>query len=96
MKIDAALGIRRVLSLFLTENRDVFAWTLANMLRIDPYFLCYRLSIAPRTRSKLLGEKKQKAAKKETKKLLVARFIRELQYPTLLVNVFVVKKPSGK
>ncbi|RDX67052.1 hypothetical protein CR513_54114, partial [Mucuna pruriens] len=31
---------------FLLENRDVFAWSLADMLGIDPEFLCHHLSIS--------------------------------------------------
>ncbi|RDX62952.1 hypothetical protein CR513_58663, partial [Mucuna pruriens] len=32
---------------FLWENRDVFAWSLADMPRIDPEFLCHHVSILP-------------------------------------------------
>ncbi|RDX98462.1 hypothetical protein CR513_18614, partial [Mucuna pruriens] len=43
-----------------------------------------------------LGEKKQKATKEETNKLLVAGFIREVQYTTWLANVVMVRKSSGR
>ncbi|RDY11358.1 hypothetical protein CR513_04000, partial [Mucuna pruriens] len=61
--------------------------TPIDMPEIDPNFLCHHLSITPRTRPvaqkrRRLGEEKGKADKEETNKLLVARFIRELQYPT--------------
>ncbi|RDX76644.1 hypothetical protein CR513_43345, partial [Mucuna pruriens] len=35
---------------FLIKNKDAFAWSSADMLGIDPNFLCHRLSIAPRTK----------------------------------------------
>ncbi|RDX83488.1 hypothetical protein CR513_35580, partial [Mucuna pruriens] len=43
---------------FLTENRDVFAWTLDDMPDINPSFMCHRLSIAPG--AKLVAQKKWK------------------------------------
>ncbi|RDX85378.1 hypothetical protein CR513_33434, partial [Mucuna pruriens] len=36
---------------FLQENWDVFAWSLADMLGIDPDFICHHLSISPSFRS---------------------------------------------
>ncbi|RDX67137.1 hypothetical protein CR513_54029, partial [Mucuna pruriens] len=35
-----------------------------------------------------MGDEKRKAAKEETKKLLVAHFIQEVCYPNWLANVF--------
>ncbi|RDY12652.1 hypothetical protein CR513_02516, partial [Mucuna pruriens] len=32
------------------ENRDVFAWSLADMPEIDPDFLCHHLSVSPKSR----------------------------------------------
>ncbi|RDX60281.1 hypothetical protein CR513_61589, partial [Mucuna pruriens] len=78
------------------ENRDVFAWSLADMPGIDPNFLCHHLSISPGYRPvaqqrRKLGEEKQKAAQDETRKLLTTGFIREIQYPTWLANVVMIK-----
>ncbi|RDY14738.1 hypothetical protein CR513_00140, partial [Mucuna pruriens] len=42
------------------------------------------------------GEEKRRAAWDETNKLLVASFIREVQYPTWLANVVMVKKTNSK
>ncbi|RDX75239.1 hypothetical protein CR513_44905, partial [Mucuna pruriens] len=58
-------------------------------------------TIASRTRpvaqkKRRLGEEKRKATKEETNKLLTADFIKELQYPTWLANVIMVRKPNGK
>ncbi|RDX87835.1 hypothetical protein CR513_30632, partial [Mucuna pruriens] len=86
---------------FLRENRDVFAWSPADMPGVDPNFLCHHLSISPgyrpvTQRRRKLGEEKRKAAREETKKLLATGFIREIQYPTWLANVVMVKKDNGK
>ncbi|RDX98074.1 hypothetical protein CR513_19055, partial [Mucuna pruriens] len=43
-----------------------------------------------------LGEEKRKADQEETKKLLATGFIKEIQYPTWLANVVMVKKDNGK
>ncbi|RDX78207.1 hypothetical protein CR513_41541, partial [Mucuna pruriens] len=43
-----------------------------------------------------LVEEKMKATMEETSKLLVTCFIREVQYPTWLANMVMVRKSSGK
>ncbi|RDX85411.1 hypothetical protein CR513_33414, partial [Mucuna pruriens] len=70
---------------FFTKNRDIFEWTLADMLERDLDFWCHRLSIASRTRSvekrnrgRRLGKEEQRVAREETNKLLAANFIREI------------------
>ncbi|RDX89906.1 hypothetical protein CR513_28301, partial [Mucuna pruriens] len=89
------------LMLFLSENSDVFAWTSTNMPGINLSFMCHHISISPG--SKLVtqrkwnqGEEKQKVARDETSKLLAIVFVKEVQYPTWLANVVMVKKASGK
>ncbi|RDY08859.1 hypothetical protein CR513_06866, partial [Mucuna pruriens] len=54
------------------------------MSGIDLDFLCHRLSISPKTYPRKLRKEKRKAAREETDKLLSARFIREVRYPTWL------------
>ncbi|RDX86210.1 hypothetical protein CR513_32485, partial [Mucuna pruriens] len=46
-KIDTTLAKEKesCLTLFLSENRDVFAWTSVDMPGIDSGFICHRLSI---------------------------------------------------
>ncbi|RDX79754.1 hypothetical protein CR513_39796, partial [Mucuna pruriens] len=78
---------------FLRENNDIFAWTTEDMPSIDPDFMWHCLLVAQGAK---WGEEKQRAAKEETNKLLAASFIREMQYPTWLANVVMVKKASGK
>ncbi|RDY01128.1 Retrovirus-related Pol polyprotein from transposon 17.6, partial [Mucuna pruriens] len=92
MKIGTTLGKKEEshLTYFLTENKDMFAWTLDDMPSIDPNFMCHRVLI---TKWKQ-GEEKQRASREETSKLLAAGFIKEIQYLTWLVNVVMVKKVS--
>ncbi|RDX87304.1 hypothetical protein CR513_31238, partial [Mucuna pruriens] len=85
----------------LKANYDVFAWSARNMPGVDPNFMCHQLSIevgaklvAQKKRKQ--GEEKREAIKEETRKLLLAGFVREMQYPTWLTNVVMVKKPNGK
>ncbi|RDX67641.1 hypothetical protein CR513_53449, partial [Mucuna pruriens] len=86
---------------FLRKNRDVFAWSLTDMLGIDPEFICHHLSISlgfrlVTQRRRQLGEEKRRAAWEETKKLLAVGFIWEIQCPTWLANIVMVKKANGK
>ncbi|RDX72726.1 hypothetical protein CR513_47742, partial [Mucuna pruriens] len=65
----------------LTKNRDAFAWSLKDMPKINPDFLCHRLSITPRMRlmcqkKRRLGDEKRRTVKEETTKLLHAWFMR--------------------
>ncbi|RDY13815.1 hypothetical protein CR513_01209, partial [Mucuna pruriens] len=83
------------------ENQDVFAWPSTDMPGVDPEFICHHLSISPGFRPVAqrwmkLGDEKRRAAKEETKKLFVVGFIREIQYPTWLANMVMVKKANVK
>ncbi|RDX77151.1 hypothetical protein CR513_42775, partial [Mucuna pruriens] len=82
--------------------RDVFAWALEELPRVDPDFLYHRISIIPGARcitqkkkERKMGDEKKRAIKKETGKLLVAHFIWEVHYPTWLANVVMVWKSNG-
>ncbi|RDX96113.1 hypothetical protein CR513_21271, partial [Mucuna pruriens] len=68
---------------------------------IDPRFMCHHLSISPGSKpvaqkKRKQGEEKRKAIKEEVGKLLAADFVREVQYPTWLANVVMVKKANGR
>ena len=39
--------IRKVLTMFLRENQDVFAWSHKNMLGIDPSIIVPKLNVSP-------------------------------------------------
>ncbi|RDX58414.1 hypothetical protein CR513_62271, partial [Mucuna pruriens] len=90
-----------VLVAVLKSNYDVFAWSTQDMPGVDPNFMCHWLSLDDQARpvaqkKRKMGEEKRKAAKQETRKLLSAGFIREVQYPTWLANVVMVRKANGK
>jgi len=68
---------------------------------MNPDFLCHRLTIDPkvrpvRQRRRKFNEERWQAIREETKKLLSADHIREIQYPELLANVVLVKKANEK
>ncbi|RDX83570.1 Retrovirus-related Pol polyprotein from transposon 17.6, partial [Mucuna pruriens] len=86
---------------FLRQNIDVFAWTPQDMPGIDPSYISHSLSIGKDVKPiaqkrRKQGEERRKAAREETSRLLAAGFIREVQYPTWLANVVMVKKPNGR
>nr|KYP72951.1 Retrovirus-related Pol polyprotein from transposon 412 family [Cajanus cajan] len=62
---------------------------------IDPNFLCHWLAIY--RDAQLISQKKRKMGdEKDVKKLLQAKFIREVTYTPWLANVVLVKKGNGK
>nr|KYP54333.1 Retrovirus-related Pol polyprotein from transposon 17.6 [Cajanus cajan] len=68
---------------------------------IDPDFLCHRLAIDPNAKAVIqkrrkFGEEKRRAIAEETNKLVLAGHVREIQYPTWLENVVMVRKSNGK
>jgi len=79
----------------LKKNLSSFAWSVTDMIGIDPDFLCYKLNINPsakpkvQRRRRLSGDRAQ-AATEEVCKLLEAAHIRGIQYPTWLANVVMV------
>jgi len=85
----------------ITRHLDAFAWSASDMPGIDPDFLCHRLTMDPqvqpiRQRRRKFNEERHRVVREETKKLLKAGHIREIQYPEWLANVVLVKKASGK
>ncbi|XP_057443878.1 uncharacterized protein LOC130736035 [Lotus japonicus] len=68
---------------------------------IDPNDISHKLAIRPGAKPvvqarRRMGEEKDKAVQIETQKLIEANFIREVQYPTWLVKVVMVRKANGK
>nr|KYP76256.1 Retrovirus-related Pol polyprotein from transposon 17.6 [Cajanus cajan] len=85
----------------LKANMTAFTWHARDMPGVDPDFMCHRLAIDPGAKPVIqkrrkFGEEKRKAIVKETNKLLMAGHVREIQYPTWLANVVMVRKSSGK
>jgi len=85
----------------IARHLDPFAWSASDMPGINRNFLCHRLTMDPkvrpvRQRRRKFNEERQRVIKEETKKLLSADHIREIQYPEWLANVVLVKKAKGK
>ncbi|RDX70210.1 Retrovirus-related Pol polyprotein from transposon 17.6, partial [Mucuna pruriens] len=102
-KIGTAMnqGEERMLIAVLASHHDVFAWSAQDIPGVDPELICHQLSVDKTAkpiaqRKRKMGEEKREAAKQETRKLVAAGFVREVQYPTWLANVVMVKKASGK
>ncbi|GKV23293.1 hypothetical protein SLEP1_g33040 [Rubroshorea leprosula] len=86
---------------FLKANRDVFAWTIDEMLGIPTKFVVHKLSTDLTKKPvvqkcRLVGPKKQAAIDEEIQKLLQAGFIRRVEYSEWVSNPVLVKKPNGK
>ncbi|KAM2850578.1 hypothetical protein PS2_026816 [Malus domestica] len=86
---------------FLQENAEVFAWSYKDMPGISPDIICHHLSIDPKT--KLVKQKRRsydveryEAMKAEVEKLKDMGFVREVNYPTWVANVVLVKKNPTK
>ncbi|KAG1347440.1 putative RVT_1 domain-containing protein [Cocos nucifera] len=101
VQIGSNLGdeVREQLVTFLRRNADVFAWTPADMPEIDAEVMEHRLAVDPKHRPikkmRHHSPKRQKGIA-EVGKLLKARFIREVNYPTWVSNVVLVKKANNK
>jgi len=85
----------------ISRHLDAFAWSASDMPGIDPDFLCHRLTMDPkvrpvRQRRRKFNEERRLVVQEETRKMLNANHIREIQYPDWLANVVLVKKANGK
>lgn len=97
LNLDEELALRHLLK----DNVDLFAWKPSDMLAIDPSVVCHHLAINPSVKSvvqrkRKLGEERRKAVDEEVKKLVYARFISEIKYPTWVANNVLVKKANEK
>ena len=96
-----AKDLKGLLTQFLRQNRDVFAWKQADMGGIDPIVITHKLntslSFKPvKQKRRSFAPERQKAINEEVGKLLQAGAIREVEYPEWLANVVLVKKANGK
>ncbi|CAL9018079.1 unnamed protein product [Prunus brigantina] len=90
------------LTIFLQNNKDMFAWSPSDMPGIDPNIICHRLHVNPA--SKPVVQKRRNFAPErvaiieaEIDKLLAAGFIEEVSYSEWLANVVLVaKQEKGK
>ena len=95
------VDLKNLLTQFLRQNRDVFAWKQADMGGIDPTVITHRLNTSPsfkpvKKKRRSFAPERQKAINEEVGKLLQAGAIREVEYPEWLANVVLVKKANGK
>ena len=96
-----AEDLKGLLTQFLRQNKDVFAWKQADMVGIDPAVTTHRLNVILsfkpiKKKRRRFAPERQKAINEEVGKLLQARAIREVEYPKWLANVVLVKKANDK
>ena len=96
-----AKDLKGLLTQFLKQNRDVFAWKQADMGGIDPTVITHKLNTNPsfnpvKQKRRSFALERQKAINEEVSKLLQAGAIREVEYLEWLANVVLVKKANGK
>jgi len=87
---------RDILAPTLIANANLFAWSAANLLGVDPQVAVHKLFIYKEARFVWLGEEHLLAAKVDAEKLLNVGFIEEAHYTTWLSNVVLVKKANEK
>jgi hypothetical protein len=85
----------------LSRNKDVFAWSALDLVRVSRTIIEHSLGIDPSVRPKKqrlrkMSDEKTEAAKAEVHRLLEANVIEPVAYPTWLANVVMVQKKSGK
>jgi hypothetical protein len=85
----------------LSKNKDVFAWFALDLVGVSRSIIEHGLGIDPSVRPKKqrlrkMSDEKTEAAKAEVHRLLEAKFIEPIAYPTWLANVVMVQKKSGK
>jgi hypothetical protein len=89
------------LLLFLDRNNDVFTWRTSDLTGVSRDIIVNKLQVNPsakprKQRLHKMSDEKVVAAKVEVQSLLDTGFIREVHYPSWLVNVVMVKKKNGK
>ncbi|GLU18539.1 hypothetical protein SLE2022_348350 [Rubroshorea leprosula] len=92
---------RAELIAFLRANKDVFAWTSADMPGIPTSVSQHKLSTNPLKKLvaqkwRLFGGERLQVIKEEVEKLLQAGFVRRVNYYEWVANPVLVKKANGK
>jgi hypothetical protein len=82
----------------LNRNKDILAWSSLDLIGVSRTIIEHRLGIGPTVRSKKqkMSDEKTKAVKVEVHRLLDAKFIEPIDYPTWLANVVMAQKKNGK
>jgi len=76
----------------ISMNMIAFAWSSADMARIDPNFFCHWLTMDEKVRPMVqirmkFNKEKCLVIREETRKLVAASHIWEIPYPEWLANV---------
>ncbi|XP_071920730.1 uncharacterized protein [Coffea arabica] len=92
--------VRRGMVDLLRDYRDVFAWAAEEVQGVPHHLMMHELNVDPQVRPvkqkrKHLGPERSRAVGEEVDKLLPAKIIREVQYPTWVSNPVMVKKDTG-
>ena len=92
--------IKDALVAFLKANLDVFSWSHADMVGIDPEVMCHRLNINPnkkgaRQRRRPVSGERVEALKEEVDRLLNVGLVKEEFYPMWIAIPVLVKKQMG-
>ena len=86
---------------FLNKNKDVFTWLASDLRGVSRDIIEHRQDIDPKIKPKKqrlrkMSDEKVTAVKAEVQRLLDAKVIREVKYPTWLANTMPVKKKNGQ
>jgi hypothetical protein len=86
---------------YLKRNNDVFAWSTLDLVGVSRTIIKHNLGTDPTVRPKKqklrkMSDEKTDAAKVEVHRLLEAKFIEPINYPTWLSNVVMVLKKNGE
>jgi hypothetical protein len=81
----------------LSQNKDIFAWSALDLVRVSRTIIEHSLGIDPsvhpkKQRLRKMSNEKTEAAKAEVHRLLEANFIKPIAYPTWLANMVMVQK----
>ncbi|WCJ21232.1 Retrovirus-related Pol polyprotein from transposon 412 [Euphorbia peplus] len=92
---------KRTVVATLEENKDVFAWTLTDIIGVSRDVMEYTLDIDPdytpvKQKKRNQGAERQQFIKSEVEKFLDFGRIKEVHYPQWISNVVLVKKANGK
>jgi hypothetical protein len=98
---DLTLRDEEKLISYLSQNKDIFAWSALDLVGVNRTIIEHGLGIDPSVRPKKqrlrkMSDKKTEATKAEVHCLLEANFIKPIAYSTWLANVVMVQKESGK
>lgn len=85
----------------LQKNKGIFAWSSQGLVGICPSVIEHNLNINPsicpkKQRLWKMSDEKIEVAKADVQRLLEAKFIKPIDYPTWLANVVMVKKKNDK